>query len=102
MIDNNPFFQKRDTPRQTIPFDKIKLKHFEPAILEGIKRQNAEIELITGNSKKPSFSNTVLALEKSGELLDSVVSVFESLHSSCTSDGMESLAEKFTPILDNH
>ncbi|HZK02991.1 MAG TPA: M3 family metallopeptidase [Bacteroidaceae bacterium] len=100
--EKNPFFKTRKTPRETVPFDQIKLSHFKPAILEGIKRQNAEIESIIGNSKKPDFNNTILALERSGEFLDSVVTVFKNLHSSHTNNNVELLAEQFIPMLDTH
>ena len=72
----NPFFEKYTTPYGTVPFDKIKNEHYEPAIREGISRQAAEIDAIVNNPEAPTFANTILAYEKSGELLDRVTTVF--------------------------
>ena len=70
MIDaQNPFFEKYNTPHGTVPFDKIKTEHYEPAIREGIRQHNAEINAITDNPEVPTFDNTLLAYEKSGDLL---------------------------------
>ena len=74
----NPFFEKYTTPYGTVPFDKIKNEHYEPAIREGISRQAAEIDAIVNNPEAPTFANTILAYEKSGELLDRVTTVFGS------------------------
>ena len=68
----NPFFEKYTTPHGTVPFDKIKTEHYEPAIREGISRQAAEIDTIVNNPETPTFANTILAYEQSGELLDRV------------------------------
>ena len=56
---NNPFFQKYGTPHDCAPFDKIKLEHFEPAFLEGIRRDNEELDNIINNPEEPTFSNTI-------------------------------------------
>ena len=68
----NPFFQTYDTPFNVPAFDKIKNEHFKPAILEGIKRHQDEINLIAGNHEVPTFENTILAMENAGELLSEV------------------------------
>ena len=65
----NPFFETYSTLHGTVPFDKIKTGDYVPAIREGIRRQNAEIEAIIRNPEVPTFANTVLAYEKSGEML---------------------------------
>ena len=65
----NPFFETYTTPFQVPPFDLIKNEHFKPAILEGIKKQEAEINTIVSNKDKATFDNTVLAMEYSGKLL---------------------------------
>ena len=64
----NPFFEKYSTPHGTVPFEKIKTEHYEPAIREGINRHNAEIDAITNNPEAATFANTVAAYEKSGDL----------------------------------
>ena len=58
----NPFFGQYLTPHETVPFDRIKTEHYEPAILEGIKQQNAEINAIIQNPEKADFRNTIEAL----------------------------------------
>ena len=66
---NNPFFQPYNTPFNVPPFDLIKNEHFKPAILEGIKKHDAEINAIANATAAPSFDNTVLAMENAGTLL---------------------------------
>lgn len=98
----NPFLEKYNTPHETAPFDKIKTEHFEPAIKEGIKRQTAEIDVIVKNPKTPTFSNTIVALEKSGTLLNQVTTVFSNLMSAETDDELQALAQKMMPLLSEH
>ncbi len=98
----NPFFEKYSTPHGTIPFEKIKTEHYEPAIREGINRHNAEIDAITNNPEAATFANTVAAYEKSGELLNQVSTVFGNLLSSETNDDMQELAKSIMPLLSEH
>ncbi|WP_321332829.1 M3 family metallopeptidase [uncultured Bacteroides sp.] len=98
----NPFFEKYNTPHQTVPFDKIKIEHYEPAIREGISQQAAEINEIANSKEVPTFANTVLAYEKSGKLLERVTTVFENLSSAETNDDMQALAQKMMPLLSEH
>jgi peptidyl-dipeptidase Dcp len=101
--DMNPFFvEKYDTPFEVPPFDLIKEEHYLPAFREGIKRQEAEIEVIVSNEETPTFENTLLALENSGELLSRVSSVFYNLTSANTSDAMEQIAQEISPELSAH
>ena len=100
--NENPFFSEYTTPHQTPPFDKIKLEHYEPAVLEGIKQHQAEVDAITGNPEAPTFENTVVALEYAGDMLNRVLSVFFNLNSAETSDEMQALAQKLSPILTEH
>lgn len=99
---NNPFFEEYNTPRGTVPFHKIKTAHFEPAIMEGIKQHEEEIEAITNNPDSPTFENTILAYEKSGKLLDKVLTVFFNLKSAETNDDIQALAQKIMPVLSEH
>ena len=85
-----------------MPFDRIKTEHYEPAILEGIKQQNAEIDAIILNPEKANFNNTIEAFEESGELLDRVVSVFGNMLSAETNDDLQELAQKIMPLLSEH
>ena len=103
MIDaQNPFFEKYNTPHGTVPFDKIKTEHYEPAIREGIRQHIAEINAITDNPEVPTFDNTLLAYEKSGDLLNRVVTVFSNLRSAETNDDLQILAQKMMPLLSEH
>ena len=100
--NQNPFYSEYNTPHQTVPFDKIKLEHYEPAIMEGIKQHAAEVEAIITNPEAPTFENTIVALEYAGSLLDRVVTVFFTLNSAETSDEMQALAQKLSPVLTEH
>lgn len=102
VADDNPFFAEYETPFQVPPFDQIKLEHFKPAIEEGMRQQNAEIEAIVENKKKPTFENTILAYDASGELLSKVNSVFSPLNSAVTNDEMQALARELSPLQTRH
>lgn len=98
----NPFFERYQTPHGAAPFDRIKTEHYEPAIQEGIKQQKEAIDAIIRNPKKPTFSNTIEALENSGELLDKVTPVFGNMLGAETSDELQALAQKLMPLLNEH
>lgn len=98
----NPFFDTYSTPYQVPPFHLIKNEHFKPAILEGIKKQEAEIEAIVTNKEKPTFENTVLAMENSGKLLSRVSTVFYNLNSANTNEEIQSIAKELAPKLSAH
>ena len=99
---SNPFYSEYDTPHQTVPFDEIKLEHYEPAFMEGIKQHSAEVEAIITNPEVPTFENTIVPLEYAGDLLNRVMTVFFTLNSAETSDEMQALAQKLSPILTEH
>jgi peptidyl-dipeptidase Dcp len=104
----NPFFQPYETPHDTAPFDRIRLEDFEEAMLEGIRRDDEQIEKIINNPEKPTFDNTIINVddEKDGEnyydLLSRVSTVFFNLLSAETNDEMDALAQKMSPILTKH
>lgn len=98
----NPFFEKYTTPHGVIPFDKIKTGDYAPAIHEGIRRQNAEIDAIIDNPEAPTFANTILAYEKSGEMLHRVNTVFGNLLSAETNDDLQEFAKKIMPLMSEH
>lgn len=102
MNEQNPFLTKYETPHQTTPFNLIRNEHFEPAMMEGMKRQNEEIDHIIQNPEPPTFENTLEELEKSGELLGRVTTVFSNLMSADTNDEMDAIAEKMMPMLTAH
>ena len=94
----NPFLTPYDTPFQIPPFERIEISDYLPALKEGIRQQKEEIEAIVNNPQKPTFDNTILAMEKSGELSSRVMSVFGSLSECMSSPEMESVAEEFFPL----
>ncbi|WP_333808508.1 M3 family metallopeptidase [Flavobacterium sp.] len=98
----NPFFETYTTPYQVPPFHLIKNEHFKPAILEGIKKQEAEINAIVSNKQKPTFDNTVLAMENSGKLLSKVSTVFYNLNSANTNEEIQAIAKELAPKLSSH
>ena len=98
----NPFLIPFGTLHDTIPFDRIQLSDYEPAILEGIRRHNAEIDAIISNSEPAGFENTIEALDHSGMLLTLAVTVLENLNQANTSDEMQELVLKLTPLLTEH
>lgn len=98
----NPFLSKISTPFHTAPFDKITISDYEPAFEEGMKIHNAEIEKIISNPQAPTFANTIEALERSGELLSHVSTVFFNLNSAESNDEMMNLSQKISPKLTEH
>lgn len=98
----NPFFEKYNTPHGTPPFDKIKNQDFEPAFEKGMQDQNTEIEAIINNTDAPTFENTIYALEKSGDLLSRVSTVFFNLLSAESNDEMMEISQQVSPKLSNH
>ena len=99
---NNPFLNRYDTPHGTVPFHLIRPEHYEPAVKEGMRREDEEIKAITDNPGEPTFDNTVLALENAGELLGSVTTVLFNLLSAETCDELDTIAERITPELSEH
>lgn len=99
MNNENPFFTEYTTPFQTPPFDKIKLEHYLPAFEEGIKIKRSELDAIINNPDKPTFENTIAAIEKSGELLTKVSRVFFNISGSNGNDETQKIAETITPEL---
>ncbi|HPD96039.1 MAG: M3 family metallopeptidase [Bacteroidales bacterium] len=99
---DNPFLKPYDTPFGVPPFDKIKPEHFEPAITEGIKQHTAEIEAIVANTEKPTFENTIIPLDYSGELLEKVELTMGNLNSANTSEALQDVIKKVSPMLSKH
>lgn len=98
----NPFLSEFETPYGTPDFDRIKVEHYEPAFLKGIKQQNEEIKAIVENPDEPSFENTIVALDNSGEILARVSGVFFALTEADTNDEMMALEAKIAPMLSEH
>jgi len=98
----NPFFSTYETPFQAPPFDQIRLEHYLPAVEEGIRQHQQEIDAITSNGDAPTFANTILALDESKDLLRRVMTVFDNLNSANTSDEMQKLAREIYPEVTAH
>ena len=101
----NPFFEPYGTPHDTVPFDRIRLEDFEEAFMEGIRRDNEQIEKTINNPEKPTFDNTIINTEEDEgyyDLLSRVSTVFFNLLSAETNDEMDALAQKLQPILTQH
>ena len=94
----NPFY----TTYHYIPFDRIKETDYEPAMMKGIEEEDQEIDSIVKNPDAPTFENTIEAMERSGQLLDKVTTVFFNLLSAETTDFLDELAQKMSPILSEH
>lgn len=98
----NIFFKKFDTANGLIPFDRITVDMYEPAIMEAIRQHDEEIAAISGNTDEPTFENTILAMEYSGEMLNRVLSVFYPMLSACSTPEMMEVANKVTPFMTEH
>ncbi len=98
----NPFLAPFQTPHDTVPFPRIRIDHYEPALLEGMARQNREIDEIVNNAEAPTFENTIVTLEKSGALLEQVSTVLGNLLGAETNDELQALAERLMPMLSEH
>ena len=104
----NPFFQDYHTPHEVPPFDQIRLEDYEEAFMEGIRREDEQIEMIINDPATPTFENTIVRVDddKDNEgyydLLSKVSSVFFNLLSADTNDEMDALAQKLSPVLTKH
>ena len=101
-LANNPFMNKSSLQYQAPEFDKIKDEHFKPAFDFGLKQNISEIEKIANNTETPTFENTVLALEKSGEVLKRAQIVFYNLTGSNTNPTLQKIEEEYAPIFAAH
>ena len=98
-IANNPLVKEWNTPYQTPPFSEIQLKHYEPAFDYAIELNRADIDAIVNNPEAPTFENTIVAMERAGELLSRVSGVFFVLNNCDTNDQMQEIANNITPKL---
>ncbi len=103
----NPFFLPYNTPHDTVPFDRIQISDYEEAFIEGIRRDDEEIDKIVNDPAEPTFENTIVRVDnENGEhyydLLDRVSNVFSCMLSAETCDELDALAQKMSPILTKH
>ncbi|NOZ36083.1 MAG: M3 family metallopeptidase [Chlorobi bacterium] len=102
-VKNNPLLVAEfDTPFKVPPFSKIKNKDYLPAFKEAMKIQKGEIDAIVNNSEEPTFKNTLVALDNSGELLNRVSNIFFNLKSADTNDSINEIAKEVSPLLSQH
>ena len=89
-----------------MPFDRITLEDYEEAFIEGIRREDEQLEKIINNTEKPTFDNTIVYHEEGKEhyydLLSRVSTVFFNMLSANTNDEMDALAQKIQPLLTKH
>ena len=99
---DNPFFSPSPLPYQLPDFSRITESDYEPAFEEGMSEHLREVALITDNPETPTFENTIVALERSGQILSRVSHVFFNKTSSDTSETLEALQAKIAPQLSAH
>lgn len=100
--DDNPLLQRSDLPYELPPFDRIRDEHFAPAFEQGLAEHANEVEAIAANPEPPTFDNTLVALERAGQLLSRVSLVFHNLTSSHTNPVLQQLEEELAPRLAAH
>ena len=97
----NPLLEQPNTPYGVPAFDQIKLAHYMPAFEEAIRQNQAEVEAIVNNEAEPTFENTIVALDRTGLLLDRVVGVFFNVLEADGNDEMNEIAEQVSPMLSD-
>ena len=98
----NPFFEESKLYMGFPQFDLIKNEHYMPAFSKGMSEHLNQINIIIDNDQKPTFENTIVALELAGQLLDRVATVFFALSSANTNDEMEEIRADIAPMLSAH
>lgn len=98
----NPLLASWRTPFKAPPFDRIEPRHFKPAFNEALRAHRQEIADIAGKAAKPTFANTIVALEKSGALLNKVADVFFNLASADTNEALQAVEREMAPKLAKH
>lgn len=96
---SNPFFSEFDTPFNVPPFEKIMAGHYMPAFDKGMQEGRKEIEELLKNREEPSFANTIEALDRAGELLTKVTSVFYGQANANTNDSLQNIEVEISPKL---
>lgn len=102
VVAENPLLSEWNTPFGVPPFDQIEVAHYEPAFKAAMALHEEEIEAIVNNPEKPTFENTILALDNAGELLGRVSNTFFLVASADTNDEMQKVEAKMSPKLSAH
>ena len=97
-LAGNPFLEDWTTPYGVPPFDSIEDEHFMPAFKHGVLELRKEVAAITANTDAPTFDNTILALEKSGDALNNVVYPFSALTGTELNDALRALQREIWPM----
>jgi len=98
---DNPFFSEWTTPFGVAPFDRIQEEHFLPAFERAIAEERAEVEAVAQNPESPTFENTLVALDATGELMTKVAGVFYTLTNAETSEQIQAIAKEVAPMRSN-
>ena len=101
-IADNPLLTESSLPYHIPPFDKIKDEHFTPAIEQGMREELKEVEAVADNSEKPTFDNTIVALERTGRLLDRAERTFSNLNACNTNPALQKIETEIAPKLSAH
>ena len=99
---SNPFARPSTLPFQYPAWDKIRNEHFAPAFAEAMRQETLEIEAIANNKAAPTFENTIVAMERSGQLMNRVSAAFGTLKGSYTNDALQALDKELAPRLAAH
>jgi peptidyl-dipeptidase Dcp len=102
LLADNPFASESTLPYRLPPLDRIEDEHFKPALLAGMEEQRKEMDAIARNPAPPTFDNTIVAMERSGQLLDRVSTVFGSLTASNTNPTLEAVQTEMSPKRSAH
>ncbi len=101
-VAENPLLSQSTLPLHYPPFDRIADEHFAPALEQGMTEQLAEVEAIASSDEPPTFDNTIVALERSGQLLNRAATVFYNLVGADTNDARQQIQAEFAPKLSAH
>lgn len=100
--DKNPLLEEWNTPFGIAPFSEIKAEHYKPAILKSIEEHNKEIDAIVNNPEAPTFENTIVALDNSGEMFERIYAVFGNGASINATPEIMALETELSPVISNH
>src|SRR5579859_1415380 len=101
-MTENPFSHPSTLPYRLPPFDRISNADYRPAFEQGMREQRAEVQAIVAQNDRPDFTNTIVALERSGQLLNRVSTVFFNLNHSNTDPQMQEIESELAPKLQAH
>src|SRR5436190_4069228 len=101
-VEGNPLLTESSLPYHVPPFDRIKDEHFAPAMEKGMREELKEVEVVANNSEKPTLENTIVALERTGRLLDRAERSFDNLNACNTNPTLQKIETEMAPKLSAH